>query len=88
MVERNENKKLNVNQLKSTFRTKNELYRFLSMDGKAFLPNVDSTNVYFLKDIFSGKKKVRSSVPLQQVVHQERGRQSVQRATDRGPGSE
>jgi hypothetical protein len=50
--------KTNINLLKERFRSKNELYRFLTLECEAFLPKKESTNVYFLKDIMMGKKEV------------------------------
>jgi hypothetical protein len=40
---------VNVNQLTQRFKSKRELYNFLGQDCRAFLPRLDSTNVYFLK---------------------------------------
>ena len=51
--------KINVNQLLQRFRSKNELHNFLALECKAFLPKLDSTNVYFLKEIITGKKEVK-----------------------------
>ena len=50
--------KVNVNDLTSRFRSKKELHTFLEQDGKAFLPKLDCTNVYFLRDILCKKKEV------------------------------
>ena len=50
----------NISQLRQKFNSKNELYTFLSMECGAFLPKKGSTNVYFLKDIMTGKKEVSS----------------------------
>ena len=44
--------------MREKFRSKNELYKFLSFDCGAFLPKKGSTNVYFLKDIMTNKKDV------------------------------
>ena len=49
-----------MNQLAEKCRSKKELYTFLMQDGKAFLPKIDSTNVYFLRQVISGKKDVRT----------------------------
>ena len=40
---------VNVNQLSAKMKSKKELYNFLLQDCKAYLPPMDSTNVYFLK---------------------------------------
>ena len=51
-------KKVNIHQLAEKFKSKNELYNFLSLDCKAYLPSIRSTNVYFYKQILRGEKKV------------------------------
>ena len=40
---------VNVGQLQEKCRSKRELYNFLIQDGHAFLPKIDSTNVYFFR---------------------------------------
>ena len=42
-------KKVNIHELTEKFQSKHELYNFLSLDCKAFLPKMKSTNVYFYK---------------------------------------
>ena len=39
------------------FRSKREIYQFLTMDVKAYLPDCDNVTIYFLKDIMHGKKR-------------------------------
>ena len=39
------------------FRSKREIYVFLTVDAKAYLCNCDNLTIYFLKDVVSGKKK-------------------------------
>ena len=41
--------RVNVHELMERFRSKKELYDFLCQDCKAYLPKIDSTNVYFYK---------------------------------------
>ena len=50
--------KHNVSQLQERFKSKNELYKFLAEDCGLYLPKKNCTNVYFLKDIMTGKKEV------------------------------
>ena len=50
---------VNVNQLSAKMKSKKELYNFLLQDCQAYLPPMDSTNVYFLKQIMRGAKEVR-----------------------------
>ena len=41
--------KVNVLKLAEKCKSKKELYTFLTQDGRAYLPKIDSTNVYFLR---------------------------------------
>jgi hypothetical protein len=40
------------------FSSKKEVYNFLSMNGEAYLPKMDTINIYFLKQIVRGQKEV------------------------------
>ena len=42
-------------------KSKKELYNFLLLDCQAYMPPIDSTNVYFLKQIMLGANEVRVS---------------------------
>ena len=39
----------NVMKLQEKCRSKKELYTFLTQDGQAYLPKIESTNVYFFR---------------------------------------
>lgn len=41
----------------SKFRSKREVYVFLTVDVKAYLCNCDNLTIYFLKDLVTGKRK-------------------------------
>ena len=41
------------------YRSKREVYTFLTVDVKAFLPAPHTLTIYFLKDIITGKKKCK-----------------------------
>ena len=41
----------------SKFRSKKEIYVFLTVDVRAYLPNYDNLTVYFCKDLVTGKRK-------------------------------
>ena len=41
----------------SKFRSKREIYVFLTVDVRAYLPNYDNLTVYFCKDLVTGKRK-------------------------------
>ena len=40
------------------FRSKREIYSFLTLDAKAYLCNCDNLTIYFLKDLVTGKRKL------------------------------
>ena len=54
----NQLKKVNINLLQDRFKSKKELYNFLTQDCKAYLPKLDSSNIYFFKQIVRGQKEV------------------------------
>ena len=73
--------RVNVHELMERFRSKKELYDFLCQDCKAYLPKIDSANVYFYKQMARGTKDV--SFPLLRfVVYQERLGQTCCRTPD------
>jgi hypothetical protein len=43
--------KLNIHEVSEKASTKKEIYNFLALDCEAFLPKLDSINVFFLKEI-------------------------------------
>ena len=60
------------------FRSKGEVYSFLTLDVKAYLPAQNTITAYFLRDLISGKKKCKSTnffdtpfvvIPMAQVIH-------------------
>lgn len=44
-------------EFSAKFRSKYEVYQFLTLDAKAYLPAPECVNIYFLKDIVRGEKK-------------------------------
>ena len=46
---------VNVNSFSAKYRSKREIYTFLTVDGEVYLPPFET--VYFLKDIVEGNKK-------------------------------
>jgi hypothetical protein len=52
---------VNVNAFSSKFRSKREIYTFLTVDGEVYLPAFETVTVYFCKDIVEGNKKCESS---------------------------
>ena len=60
------------------FRSKREIYQFLTLDVRAYLPAVHTLTIYFLKDIVSGAKKRKyqaannptmADIQMRSVVH-------------------
>ena len=51
--------KLNIRDLGSKFRSKNEMYRFLTSEVDMYLPPQKEWSIYFVRDILSGSKRVR-----------------------------
>ena len=50
-------RKVIATEFGSKFKSKREIYVFLTVDVKAYLLNCDNLTIYFLKDLISGKKK-------------------------------
>ena len=49
---------INLSQLGSKAKSKNEMYRILTVEAKIYLPPQKEWSIYFIRDIFHGKKKV------------------------------
>ena len=43
------------------FKSKREIYTFLTIDANAYLPPIANVTIYFLKDIIGGKRKCKYS---------------------------
>lgn len=41
--------RINIHEMLEKFQSKKEVYNFLTIECEAFLPKVDTINVYFLK---------------------------------------
>ena len=50
---------MNAKEFAAKFRSKREVYNFLHIDVKAYLPPYDVLTLYFLRDLVSGAKKCR-----------------------------
>ena len=55
---------INVHNLGLKARTKNELYRLLTVETYMYLPPQKETSIYFVRDIVHGKKKASSFTNL------------------------
>ena len=49
---------MSISQIEAKLKSKKELYQFLVQDCSAYLPPIQSTNVYFFKAIMRGTKDV------------------------------
>ena len=49
---------ITATEFAAKFQSKREVYRFLSSDVKAYLPNYEAVTVWHLRDLASGKKKL------------------------------
>lgn len=50
--------RVNINEVTEKMQSKKELYNFLSLDCEAYLPKIDTVNVFFIKAIIRGSKDV------------------------------
>ena len=55
---------INVSQLGTKAKSKNEMYRILTVEAKIYLPPQKECSIYFIRDIFQGRKKVDISLLL------------------------
>ena len=50
-------KRVTTAEFAAKFRSKYEVYQFLTIDAKAYLPAPECVTIYFLKEIVRGEKK-------------------------------
>lgn len=50
---------ITTNEFAAKFRSKTEVYAFLSIDVSAYLPAKEAVTIYHLKDLITGKKKCK-----------------------------
>jgi hypothetical protein len=50
--------KVNIHEILEKFQSKKELYNFLALECEAYLPKMDSINIFFLKQVIRGEKEV------------------------------
>lgn len=55
----NKNAQITAATFASKFNSKREIYMFLTVDVRAYLPAYDTVTIYFLKDLISGAKKCK-----------------------------
>ena len=49
------------------FQSKREVYRFLASDVKAYLPSIETTTIWHLRDLASGKKRIIKSEKIKHL---------------------
>ena len=59
---------IDVNTFAAKYRSKREVYTFLTIDGNAYLSAFDTLTVYFLRDLVASRKKCKYCVLLTSVV--------------------
>jgi hypothetical protein len=64
--------------------SKRDVYNFLTQECEAYLPKMDTVNIYFLKQITRGDKEV-SHTSTHAVVYKTTGSQGGCCSIDRGP---
>ena len=52
---------VNVNAFSAKYRSKREIYSFLTVDGEVYMPPFENVTVYFCKAIVEGTKKCSST---------------------------
>jgi len=52
----------------SKYKSKREVYNFLTVDCHAYLPSYDNLTIYFLKDLVSGAKKSKFQIMLRFLI--------------------
>ena len=53
---------ISVKQFVGKFRSKAEIWKFASVDCRAYLPAYNTISVYFLRDLLMGKKKSKFNI--------------------------
>ena len=64
--------------------SKKDVYNFLMQECEAYLPKMDTVNIFFLKQITRGQKEV-GTLMVTHIVHQAAGSEGGRRAAVRGP---
>ena len=54
---------VNVHELMEKVSSKRDIYNFLTQECEAYLPKLDTVNIFFLKQITRGTKDVRLGQP-------------------------
>ena len=74
--------KVSIHDLSSRFKSKREMHTFLSNDGHAYLPKLESINIEFMKAVITGRKEVRALLDFELLVRKKRCNQSISCSID------
>ena len=69
MVEAQPNQQITTAEFSAKFRSKYEVYQFMTIDAKAYLPAPENVTIYFLKDLIRGVKSCKYSFWL--LIHRD-----------------
>ena len=58
LIDASKKTKVLASEFGAKFRSKREIYTFLTVDCKAYLPHVGGVTIYFCKDLIASKKKM------------------------------
>lgn len=61
--------RVNVHEVIEKASSKKEIYNFLTLECEAYLPKIDTVNIFFLKEIMRAQKEVRTINVGPFVVH-------------------
>ena len=75
---------VNINELMEKVSSKRDVYNFLTQECEAYLPKLDTVNIFFLKQITRGTKDVRFHQHYL-LVYKAISSESVSNALDRWP---
>ena len=53
---------VNIHEISEKVQSKRDIYNFLTQECQAYLPKMDTANIYFLKQIARGTKEVSISL--------------------------
>ena len=63
------NQQITATSFAAKYKSKREVYNFLTIDVKAYLPSYDTISIYFLKDLVSGQKKSKYFIYFQLIPY-------------------
>ena len=49
--------RISATEFSAKFKSKREIYHFLTIDVKAYLPSYENLTIYFLRDLVAGAKR-------------------------------